>query len=127
MRALIVDDSRAARMFISRAVRSLGLETVEAEDGAAALDVISENGAIDVMLVDWNMPRMDGLQFVKRVRQLSAHAVTPILMISSETDPKKMARALIAGADEYLMKPIDADVICDRLAVLGVQVELPPT
>ncbi|NOX31799.1 MAG: response regulator [Actinobacteria bacterium] len=116
--ALVIDDSRAARMLIGRAVRSLGLETLDAEHGADALAVLEESGPVDVMLVDWNMPVMDGLEFLKRVRKIRAHAGTSILMISSESDPKMMARALIAGADDYLVKPVDAEVIGDRLSAM---------
>jgi len=121
MRALIVDDSRAARSFICRAAQSLGFATVEAEHGAAALELIARIDRVDVMLVDWNMPVMDGLELVKQVRKIREYAAIPILMISSESDPKMMARALIAGTDDYLMKPIDADVLGARLEILGVQ------
>jgi len=125
MRALVVDDSRAARTFICRAVQSLGLTTVEAEHGAAALDLLSRIDRVDVMLVDWNMPVMDGLEFVKQIRKNREYAAVPILMISSESDPKMMARALIAGTDDYLMKPVDAEVLSGRLDVLGIQATMP--
>jgi len=121
MRALIVDDSRAARMFIGRAVRSLGYTTVEAEHGLAALELLAQIDRVDVMLVDWNMPVMDGLEFVKEVRKKREFSAIPILMISSESDPKMMARALIAGTDDYIVKPVDAEVLSERLAALGIQ------
>ena len=125
MRALIVDDSRAARMFIDRAVKSLGFTTVEAEHGAAALELLTRIDAVDAMLVDWNMPVMDGLEFVKNVRKHREYSSIPILMISSESDPKMMARALIAGTDDYLVKPVDAEMLRERLAALGVHSTLP--
>jgi len=112
-------------MFIARAVESLGFTTVEAEHGVAALELLDRVDRIDVMLVDWNMPVMDGLEFVKEVRKNRAYSAVPILMISSESDPKMMARALIAGTDDYLMKPVDSDMLRDRLASLGVEATLP--
>lgn len=119
MRALIVDDSRAARMLVKRIVVGIGFETLEAQDGRDALDVLAREGAPDLMLVDWNMPVMDGLALVKAVRAERRFADVSIMMVSSENDPRQIARALMAGADEYLIKPIDEPMVVDRLHLLG--------
>lgn len=120
MHALIVDDSRAARAMIRRMLESIGFTVSEAGDGAEALEQFRSGLLVDLLLVDWNMPVMDGLELVRRVRRDLRDADTPMVMVTSESDPRKIARALMAGADEYLVKPIDTDMLRDKLALLGV-------
>jgi two-component system, chemotaxis family, chemotaxis protein CheY len=115
MRAMIVDDSRAQRMLLKRAVTPLGFEVIEAENGEDALAKLSPEEPVDVMLVDWNMPVMDGLALVRQVRANRAFADVFVMMVTSESDPKKMARALMVGADDYLVKPVDGEMIRSRL------------
>ncbi len=119
MRALIVDDSRATRVMIRRILTGLGFEVAEAEHGQAALDVLDEDQEFDVALVDWNMPVLDGLELVKALRKDRRFSLLPIMMVTAEIDQTRMARALMAGADEYVMKPFDAQIITEKLAVLG--------
>ena len=119
MRALIVDDSRATRSMIRRILGGLGFETAEAEHGQDALDLLDHDQAFDVALVDWNMPVLDGLELVKALRRDHRFSMLPIMMVTAEIDQTRMARALMAGADEYVMKPFDAQIITDKLAVLG--------
>lgn len=121
MKTLIVDDSRAARMLIRRIVTSMGFDHVEAGHGVEALDRLAElDGAVDLMLVDWNMPVLDGLGLVRKVRDIRSYASIPILMVSSESDPRQIARALMVGADDYLIKPIDAEMLREKLEMLGI-------
>ena len=115
MRAMIVDDSRAQRMLLKRAVVPLGFDVIEAEDGEDALTKLDADNPVDVMLVDWNMPVMDGLALVRKVRAARAFADVFIMMVTSESDPKKMARALMVGADDYLVKPVDGEMIRSKL------------
>lgn len=123
MRALIVDDSRAARSLIRRLVEPLGFDTIEAEHGQQALErLAASEEPVDLMLVDWNMPVMDGLQLVREVRSQPAYADISVLMVSSESDPKQMGRALMVGADDYIVKPVDADMIRARLEMVGLLV-----
>jgi two-component system chemotaxis response regulator CheY len=77
---------------------------------------------VDVMLVDWNMPVMDGLALVRRVRATRAFADVFVMMVTSESDPKKMARALMVGADDYLVKPVDGEMIRSKLEQTNVLV-----
>ncbi len=120
MHAMIVDDSRAIRRMLQRIVEPLGFDTLDAEHGQDALDQLDTDNPVDVMLVDWNMPVMDGLTLVKQVRSSSEFADTTILMVSSESDPRKMMKALLAGADDYLVKPVSQEMIRDKLETLGV-------
>ncbi|GGK17975.1 response regulator [Pilimelia terevasa] len=121
MRALIVDDSRTMRRIVRRIVEGCGFEAVEAGDGQAALDAI---GAMDrppdLALVDWNMPVMDGLEFVSRARAQPALRAMTIVMVTTESEQSQIVRALAAGAHEYVIKPFTADSMIDKLALLGL-------
>ena len=120
MRALIVDDSRAIRTLIKKILAEIGFETVEAAHGMEAIARLREGGPIDVMLVDWNMPEMNGFDFLCYVRGNPDYKDVPLMMVTSETEMSQMARALDAGANEYVMKPFTKDVIADKLTILGV-------
>lgn len=115
MRALVVDDSRAMRMMLRRTLGGLGFEVLEAEHGAAALAVLEGGGPVDVCLVDWNMPVMDGLEFIKAVRAVPEYERMVVLMVTSESDPARILRALMAGADEYATKPLTPEVLVEKL------------
>lgn len=124
MRALVVDDSRAMRAIIRRYLSELGFAVDEAGDGEQGLRQLDANAAEGVkptvMLVDWNMPVMDGYAFIKAVRSERQWADVPIIMVSAENDRTKIARALMAGADEYAMKPITLEILESKLALLGL-------
>jgi two-component system, chemotaxis family, chemotaxis protein CheY len=120
MRALIVDDSRAIRTIIRGIVKELGFETVEAGHGREALDRLKQTGAVDLALVDWNMPEMNGFEFVQAVRADRAFDGTRLVMVTTETEMADVARALEAGANEYLMKPFTKDAMVEKLAMLGL-------
>jgi len=118
--ALVVDDSRAMRAMLRKMVGELGFDVVEAEHGRQALDHLEELGELAFALVDWNMPVMDGLAFVRSVRDDRRYDRMRLLMVTSETNPRHVYEALKAGADEYAMKPVTGDVIRDKLGMLGV-------
>lgn len=120
MRALIVDDSRATRTIIRRMLSEVGFEVVEATDGLDALRRLKEIGRADVLLVDWNMPEMNGYELVCAVRRDPQYNGVPLMMVTSETELAQMAKALEAGADEYVMKPFTKEVITEKLTLLGV-------
>lgn len=121
MRCLIVDDSRAMRTMLRNIMRELGFDVLEAGNGNEGLSALeASEGAVDIALVDWNMPEMDGLDFVKAMRQHRAYADVKVMMVTAENDMAKMARALMAGADEYAMKPLTRDAIAEKLELLGV-------
>lgn len=120
MIALVVDDSRVARAMVSRMVESLGFEVILAEDGADALAKVEEIERLDAVVTDWNMPVMDGAELAKSLRRHERHYGVPILMVSSETDNRRVAKALLSGVDEYLFKPVDEAMIRGRLEIMGV-------
>jgi two-component system chemotaxis response regulator CheY len=120
MRALVVDDSRAARAILKKLLRENGYEEIiEAENGLEGLVRLKRADDIpDLVLVDWNMPEMDGLEFIKRVRSEDTYSGTLVMMVSSETDTAKVTQALDAGANEYLMKPFESDGLGEKLRLL---------
>ena len=120
MRALVIDDSRAMRRIVSAALEGFGYETRQAGHGQEALDVLHEGWAPDLCTIDWNMPVMDGLQFVNAVRSNPAWRAVTLMMVTSESEHGQIVRALAAGAHEYLIKPFTADAVGDKLALLGL-------
>jgi two-component system chemotaxis response regulator CheY len=121
MHALVVDDSRAMRMILRRTLTRLGFTVVEAGDGQQALDALSAADQVpDVALVDWNMPVMDGLTFIKTVRQEKAYRQMSLMMVTTESEHSQIVRALAAGAHEYVLKPFSDDAIEEKLALLGL-------
>ncbi len=120
MRALVIDDSRAMRRIVSSILVGLGYEVRDAGHGREGLDVLDEGWIPELVCVDWNMPVMDGLQFVSAVRSNPAWRSMTIMMVTSESEHTKIVRALAAGAHEYVIKPFTADAIRDKLALLGL-------
>jgi two-component system chemotaxis response regulator CheY len=109
------------RSILKKLLASEGFDVfLEASDGAEGLRRLRECGAVDLALVDWNMPRMNGLDFVSAVRADRAFARVRLMMVTTEAETAQMARALEAGADEYMMKPFTADVLHDKLGLLGL-------
>ena len=120
MRALVIDDSRAVRIIIGKILREIGMEVLEAGNGLEALKQMERNPGIDLMLVDWNMPQMNGFDFLRTVRSQRAYDAVRILMVTSEARGEQVTQALNAGANEYLMKPFNKDVLVAKLNLLDV-------
>lgn len=120
MRALVIDDSRVMRRIVSGILTPLGFETVEAEHGRAALDVLESGLPVDLACVDWNMPVMDGLEFVTSVRANRAWRNVTLMMVTTESETGQIVRALAAGAHEYVIKPFTPDAIREKLQLLGL-------
>ena len=120
MRALIVDDSKAMRLMIGRIMGELGFQTVEAPNGKEALDRVAAADPLDVALVDWNMPEMNGYDFLCTLRAGRVQASVPVIMVTTETEMSQVVRALEAGANEYVMKPFTRDVIRGKLDLLNI-------
>lgn len=120
-KALIIDDSKAIRRILSSAVRELGFEVCEAENGRQALETLTGmQPPAEIVLVDWNMPEMNGLEFVNQVRADNRWSGVKLMMVTSVTEADQMIQALTAGADEYIMKPFTKEVLHDKLRLLGV-------
>jgi two-component system chemotaxis response regulator CheY len=120
MRALVIDDSRAVRIIITRILREVGMEVVEAGHGVEGLEQLRRNPDVDLVLVDWNMPEMNGLDFIRQVRSQRGYSGLRILMVTTETEAEQVTRALAAGANEYLMKPFTKEVLVAKLNLLDV-------
>lgn len=120
MLALIVDDSGASRARLRMMLRGCGFETVEAGHGLEGLERLADRDDVSVALVDWHMPEMDGLAFVKALRQDRRHADLPVMMVTAEMNPQNIARALMVGADEYAVKPLDEEALRAKLCILGL-------
>jgi two-component system chemotaxis response regulator CheY len=118
--ALVVDDSRAMRAILTKIMRGLGFEVREASNGREALDGLGRHGAHAVALLDWNMPVMDGFELLKAIRAHHALDDMRVVMVTTECEPIQMTRALLAGADEYVMKPFTAEILHDKLSLIGV-------
>lgn len=119
-KALVVDDSRATRSALRRILQGVGFKVVEAEHGGFALDALHGDPSIELVLVDWNMPVMDGFTLIKAIRKERQWAMLPIMMVSAEVDQHQIARAVMAGADEYVMKPFDQETLLGKLESLGM-------
>lgn len=120
MLALVVDDSRAMRSILTRLLTGLGFDVAQAADGAEALSVLDAGSRPDVILVDWNMPVMDGLTLVKSVRARQDLRDISLMMVTTESEQGQIVRALAAGAHEYVIKPFTDEVIAEKLALLGL-------
>lgn len=119
-KAIIIDDSKAIRMILSKTLAEVGFEVCTAANGEEALAAFEqENGAITIALVDWNMPLMNGLEFVRRLRADPRYASVQLMMVTTETEVEQMTQALEAGANEYVMKPFTKEIITDKLRMLG--------
>ena len=124
MNALIVDDSRAIRRILSGMLTDIGFAVAEAAHGKEALAHLQAHAASPsrphLVLVDWNMPEMNGLELVQAVRRDERFASIPLMMVTTETEMAQVLRALEAGAQEYVMKPFTKEVIEEKLRVLGL-------
>jgi two-component system chemotaxis response regulator CheY len=120
MRALVVDDSRFIRNFLHSLFAEHGVECMEAADGKQGLACLRTSGPFTVALVDWNMPVMSGIEMVQAARADHDLDATKIVMVTTEAENDHIEAALLAGADEYLVKPFDEAGLLDKLRMAGV-------
>lgn len=120
MRALIVDDSKMVRMILSKLLRELQFEVLEAGDGQEAIERLYHGEQVDLMLVDWNMPIMDGFELLCAVRANVLLSDIKIMMVTTESSMEQVQKALSAGANEYLMKPFTKDQLHEKFAIMGL-------
>jgi len=108
------------RAILRRALEKLGFQVVEAGHGKEALARLSQIRIPDLALIDWNMPEMNGIDLLVELRRDHNYDRMAVVMVTSETEPAQMARALNAGANEYIMKPFSSEVLDDKLLILGL-------
>ena len=116
---LVVDDSRVVRKVARRILEALDFEAAEACDGQEALS-FCRSSMPDAVLLDWGMPVMDGLEFIRRLRREPGGQNPIVLFCTAESEPARIAEALEGGADEYIMKPFDGDIIVSKFAEAGL-------
>jgi two-component system chemotaxis response regulator CheY len=116
---LIVDDSKIVRKVVCRIVEVFGFTILEAENGREALDHVRAT-PVDVMILDWNMPVMDGMECMKAIRADTEIHQPKIIFCTTENEFNKIQQAMMNGADEYVMKPFDEAIIAGKLSQLGI-------
>jgi two-component system, chemotaxis family, chemotaxis protein CheY len=109
-------------MILSRTLRELGFQVWEAGDGVTALENLRRIGPIDLVMADWNMPEMDGLELLKKLRANATYNAVKVVMVTTESEVDQMTAALEAGADEYVMKPFTKEILIDKLRLVAVPV-----
>jgi two-component system, chemotaxis family, chemotaxis protein CheY len=118
---MVIDDSRAMRLILARIAGQLGFEVIEAGNGREALDKLETLVTTpELALVDWNMPEMNGLEFITAVRRDPRYKSMTLMMVTTESEQGQIVRALAAGAHEYVIKPFTPEAIVEKLALLGL-------
>jgi two-component system chemotaxis response regulator CheY len=120
VQALVVDDSKTIRLILRKYLGKIGFDVVEATDGLEGIARLQEMSQAALVLVDWNMPNMSGVDFVRAVRAIRQYDSLPVVMVTTNTERDQVAMALQAGANEYIMKPFTQDVIREKLGLLGL-------
>jgi two-component system chemotaxis response regulator CheY len=123
MKMLVIDDAKPMRTFLAYLAQEMEFATCEACDGREALNVLIKNDPREpfaVALVDWDMPRMNGLEFVQAVRRNRDFDNLKLMMVTTQNSHDRVAQALQAGADDFLMKPVTKELLSDKLQILGV-------
>ena len=120
MRALVIEDSSTIRIILCRYLQKMNIKVTEAVDGQVALVRLKAMPPPDVILVDWNMPVMNGIDFVRELRRMPVYDLTPVIMITTNSEGVYLSTALEAGATEYIQKPCTYDVLREKLDQMGI-------
>ena len=121
-KALVVDDSRSMRAILARTLKEIGFEVLEAANGREALEVLEANKTqVPLILLDWDMPEMNGLETLKRLRQNPEFASMVVVMVTAQAEMDHIVEALEAGANEYVMKPFTKEILLGKLELTGIQ------
>lgn len=124
MKMLVIDDSKPMRTLLTFLGQQMAFATFQASDGWEAMEMLIENDPrepFDVALVDWDMPRMNGLEFVQAVRRNRDFANLKLMMVTTQNAQDRVAQALRAGADDFLMKPVTQEMLAEKLQILGLR------
>jgi two-component system chemotaxis response regulator CheY len=121
MLGIVIDDSRAMRRILRKFLEELGFDVLEAGHGREALEILDGADTVpELALIDWNMPEMNGLEFVVEVRKRPEWRNITLVMVTTESEHSQIVRALASGAHEYVIKPFTKDGMLDKLALLGL-------
>jgi two-component system, chemotaxis family, chemotaxis protein CheY len=120
MRALVVEDSSTIRMILCEYLRKMNIQVTEAADGRQALERLKEMDSPDLVLVDWNMPVMSGIDFIRAVREMHIYDPLPLIMVTTNSESEHLGTAMEAGANEYIQKPCTLDALREKIALLGL-------
>jgi two-component system chemotaxis response regulator CheY len=115
MRILSVDDSRTMRQIIRNTVEVLGYDFCEAENGLQALDILKDIGTVDMILLDWNMPEMDGITLLKTLKADARYKSIPVTMVTTESERARVIDAIKAGAKNYVTKPFTQEILIAKI------------
>lgn len=119
MKILLVDDSTTMRRIQKNTLAKLGFENVtEAEDGADALKKLAVGGPFDLVLMDWNMPNMTGIEALKKIKADPATKATPVIMVTSESEKTRIVEAIQSGAANYVVKPFQPETLMEKISAL---------
>ena len=120
MRALVVEDSKTIRRILREYLHKMDIQVVEAADGREALELLNQMSPPDLVLVDWNMPMMSGIDFIRAVRELHVYDPLPLIMVTTNSESDLVGTAMDAGANEYIQKPCTMDSLRQKLDLLGL-------
>jgi two-component system, chemotaxis family, chemotaxis protein CheY len=121
MLGIVIDDSKAMRKILRKFLEDLDFSVLEAGNGQEALDVLDSADSVpELALIDWNMPEMNGLEFVVEARNRPEWRSMTLVMVTTESEHSQIVRALASGAHEYVIKPFTKDGMIDKLALLGL-------
>lgn len=120
MKAMIVDDSRVIRKILTQVLSKEGYSLLEASNGEEAFELLNKNPDIGLMLIDWNMPVMNGLELVRKIRADVRFGDIALVMSTTEVEKDNIAMALEAGANEYIMKPFTPMIVIEKLKAMGI-------
>lgn len=121
MKILIVDDSTAMRSLMRQMLRKLGHNPVEAGNGKAAMEQLKNHPDVRAILLDWNMPEMDGMQFLDALGARGEDKRPSVIIVSTEYELNKIVQAMNRGADEYIMKPFTEEILEEKLSIIGIE------
>jgi two-component system chemotaxis response regulator CheY len=115
MKVLVVDDSAIMRKVIEQILEMLGHESVPAANGLDAFEKLKEHSDVRLILLDWNMPEMNGIEFLRAVKEKPDLAEIPVIMLTTESERRKMIEAIEAGAKHYLTKPFQPETLATKI------------
>lgn len=119
LKCLIADDSKIIRMLLVKIMGNLNFEVMEAEDGEEVVELCQINEP-DLIIMDWRLPILEGIDALYKIRNAKKIKQPKVIFCSSMTDVDKIREALAGGADDYIMKPFDEEIIISKLAILGL-------